>query len=184
MATEIAVEPETLTATEPEGLYEVVDGQVREKPQMGSFEIELAMILARLLDTFGRANELGRANTEMLYLLDRDTKLRRRPDVAFVSAERWGLERRAPRTAAWDVVPDLAVEIISPTNQTEEDMRKVQEYFRAGVRQVWMILPALEQVQVFPSPTESRILSRSDVLDAAPVVPGFRLVLADFFGQE
>ena len=181
-----ALESEVLgppTETEPEGLYEVVDGQVREKPAMGTFENILATNLVSLLNPFVRSNRLGWAVMENLFRLDSETNLQRRPDVAFVSADRWPLERRAPRATPWEVVPDLAVEVISPTNQTGDDMRKIEEYFQAGVKQVWLILPSVEKIHVYRSPKEIQVLSRGDILEGGSVVPGFRVDLNDFFGE-
>ncbi|HEU5115287.1 MAG TPA: Uma2 family endonuclease [Isosphaeraceae bacterium] len=186
MATATASELEVLdppTSTEPEGFYEVVDGQVREKAQMGSFETELAANLLALLHPFAQSNKLGRANMEMLYLLNRETKLQLRPDVAFVSAERWPLSRKAPRTAAWDVVPDLAVEIASPSNLINEDARKIEQYFQAGVKQVWLILPSVEKIHIYHSPKEIQVLGRGDTLEGGSVVPGFQVHLNDLFGE-
>src|SRR5688572_12345926 len=97
-------------------LYEVVNGQRREVTPMGAFETSLAKILLVHLDTFGLSQQLGEAYMEMLFLLDAAADLQRRPGVAFVSYGRWPKGRPVPRTAAWQVIPDLAVEVISPTN--------------------------------------------------------------------
>jgi Uma2 family endonuclease len=188
MATATAPETEVLehrSAMEPEGLYEVVDGLVREKPEMGAYEAALASVLGSLLDNFGRTNRIGQAFVEALFRLDHDQGLQRRPDVAFVSTDRWPLNRRPPRGEwAWDVIPDLAVEVISPTNRTLEDFVKIREYFPAGVRLVWMVLPAVDQIYVFHSPTEVRVLQRGDVLDGESVIPGFRVEVNELFGES
>src|SRR6059058_4936995 len=88
---------------EPEGLYEVVDGQIVATPPMGAFEVELASILQNWMGPFARSNHLGRVVTEMLFVIDPARGRERRPDVAFVSHERWPIDRRAPKTAAWEV---------------------------------------------------------------------------------
>jgi hypothetical protein len=75
------------TPNEPEGLYEVVDGQIVEKPQMAAFEAWIASELGQLLGQFAKANRLGIVVVEMLFLIDRARNLQRRPDVAFVSTE-------------------------------------------------------------------------------------------------
>ena len=64
--------------------------------------------------------------TETLFLLDRSRGLKRRPDVAFVSAKRWSLKREVPGTESWDVIPDLAVEVISKTNSANAVARKIE----------------------------------------------------------
>jgi Uma2 family endonuclease len=169
---------------EPERLYEVVGGKIVEKPPMGAYEAEIASILVYLMEHFVRANRLGRVVTEMLFRIDAERKLDRRPDVAFVSHQRWAIGRRAPRTAAWDVVPDLAVEVLSPGNRSVDDIAKVDDYFRAGVRAVWVIYPTLGKVYVYESPTRINVLTRGASLDGGEVLPGFTVPLAELFGDE
>lgn len=183
MATVTEIQAPVIEA-EPEGLYEVVDGKVVEKPAMGAYEVEVASYLQGLIDTFARANGLGRAVSDMLFRIDPRRRLERRPDVAFVAKERWPIERRAPKTSAWEIVPDLAVEIISPNNKTVDDARKLEDYFRAGVRAVWIVYPDVNKVYVYASPTEVTILALGDELDGGAVLPGFRLGLRELFGEE
>jgi Uma2 family endonuclease len=82
---------------------------------------------------------LGTSVTAMLFVLDAEHDLRRRPHVAFVSAARWPLDRALPGTGDWDVVPDLAVEVISPNDVFKDVLAKVCEYFHYGVQVVWVI---------------------------------------------
>jgi Uma2 family endonuclease len=168
---------------EPEGLYEVIDDQILEKPPMGAYEVELASFLQGVLDTFARTNGLGRAVTEMLFRIDPDRPLDRRPDVAFVSAARWPVEQRAPRAASWEVVPDLAVEVVSPSNRTADDLRAVEDYFRAGSRLVWLVVPGIARVYVYSSPTAVSFRSLGESIDGADLLPGFSLSLAELFGD-
>jgi Uma2 family endonuclease len=120
----------------------------------------------------------------MRFRIDRERGLERRPDVAFVSHERWPLDRRPPRTAAWDVVPDLAVEVISPNNRSNYDRQKLVEYFRAGVPAVWFVYPDLFKVDVCDSPMSVRILALGESLEWGTILPGFTLPLAVLFGQS
>src|SRR6266478_6655459 len=134
-------------------LYEVVDGQVVELAPMGAYEIRIATMLAVHLETFARQHQLGRAVQEMLFDLTSMVQRKRRPDVAFVSYDRWPRQRRIPRTEAWEVVPNVVVEVVSPTDRVDDVVDKVAEYFRAGVECVWVSLPSREQVYVYESPT-------------------------------
>ena len=79
------------------------------------------------------------------------------------------------------VAPELAVEVVSPHELANTMFGKVAQYFRAGVKAVWLVLPQQEQVYAYNSPTAVRILSRSDDLTGDAVVPGFRLPLVDLF---
>ena len=126
---------------------------------------------------------LGCVVPEMLFLLEDSPELKRRPDLAFVSAERWPIGKRVPRTEAWDVIPDLAVEFISQSNSADEVAGKIDEYFHAGVRQVWVVYPVTSKVQVYESPTRVKILQLGDELQGDPLIPGFRLPLSELFGE-
>ncbi|HUR54759.1 MAG TPA: Uma2 family endonuclease [Gemmataceae bacterium] len=105
----------------------------------------------------------------------------RKPDVAFVSYQRRPQNRPLPRVNAWPVVPDLAVEVVGPTDEMFDVIEKVGEYFAAGVQQVWLILSHVEQVFVFTGVTQVGVLTRAAALTADPLIPGFRMPLADLF---
>lgn len=160
-------------------LFEVVNGEKVPKP-VSNYENVMAGVLFARLEAHATANGIGRAVIEVMFDLP-NVNNDRRPDVAFVSAARWPLTRRVPRTQAWAVVPELAAEVVSPTDDMEDVMGKVEEYFRAGASVVWLVLPAQERVYVYTSPTTVRILSRDEELTGEPVLPGFRLHLADLF---
>jgi Uma2 family endonuclease len=164
-------------------LYEIVNGKRVEKP-MGWYESGIAFLLGYYLEHHARTGPFGRVHVEMMFRIDPAASLDRRPDVAFVSYERWPKKRRLPRTNACDVVPDLAVEVVSPTNLAKDVLAKVEEYFRAGVRLVWVVYPDLNQVYVYESPTRVRILHETDELDGGAVLPGFRLKVTALFEEE
>ena len=84
---------------------------------------------------------LGRLASEMLFRLA--------PSPTSSAGRTWpssptsaGPGPPVPKTAAWHVVPDLAVEVISPNDLAVEVLRKLDDYFRAGVRQVWVVYPS------------------------------------------
>lgn len=89
--------------------------------------------------SFARTDKRGKVVGEVLFLIDRVWNLQRRPDLAFVSNARWPYNRNAPQTAAWDVVPDLAIEVNRRTNAGNEIIAKIAEYFRAGVQRVRVV---------------------------------------------
>jgi Uma2 family endonuclease len=171
-------------ALESDGHYEVVNGKVVEKPAMGVYEIWIASELFGWLQRSPAIKDRGRVVSEMLFLLDPANDLKRRPDLAFVSFDRWARNRPVPRTAAWDVIPELAIEIISPTNLVTEVLVKVGEYFRYGTKAVWVVYPIEEQVYAYDSPTSVRVLSRSAHLEAPDLLPGFRLPLESLLEPE
>src|SRR5262245_37138197 len=167
-----------------DSLYEVVDGQVVEKPPMGAYQGELASLLHEYLAPFVREHQLGKVVVEVLFLINSATNLQRRPDVAFVSDARWPRKRHAPNDAVWNVVPDLAIEIVSPTNTAAEVTAKVEEYFQAGVQRVWVVYPDITAIYLHESSNVIRVVRLGDELDGDPVLPGFRLPLTALFEEE
>jgi Uma2 family endonuclease len=172
-----------LSSVESELLYEVVDGHIVEKASMGAYEVLIGSFLNTRLDSCARASHCGRAVSEMLFDLGAG-RSQRRPEVAYVSYDRWPRQRRVPRTQAWPVVPELAVEVISPSNTFEEVLSKVHEYFQAGVRHVWVVAPPQQQVYVYHSPSDILVFNVQDTLTGDPFLPGFRLQLAELFDLE
>ncbi|HEV3256971.1 MAG TPA: Uma2 family endonuclease [Gemmataceae bacterium] len=168
----------------PDGdvLYEVVNGEVREVPPMSRLAALVASVLAQSLGTFASQHKRGLVAVEMLFRLTTDGRRQRRPDVAFVAYERLPdpifTEDDPP---AWDVVPNLAVEVVSPSNTANELLEKTLEYFAAGVQLVWVIYPRHRRVFVYEPPASSRILLEQDELDGGTVLPGFRLSVAALF---
>jgi Uma2 family endonuclease len=162
-------------------LYEVVDGKQVELGPMGAHEIWLATVLAGYLTNFVRQHHLGRVVQELLFDFTAMVQRKRRPDVAFVSYERWPRQRPVPHAESWEVVPNLVVEVISPSDKGNDILDKVAEYFRLGVECVWVIFISQTQVNIYESPTQVRILTRADELYGEPVLPHFRLPLATLF---
>jgi Uma2 family endonuclease len=178
---ELEMLPPALVDSDAAKFYEVVDGKIVENPPMGARQSILASFLQDLVGPIARSSRLGRVVSETLFLLDRSRVLKRRPDVAFVSAERWSLKRQVPDTETWDVVPDLTVEVISESNSANSVARKIDEYFKAGVRKVWVIYPSTSKIYVYDSPTRVRILQPSDELDGEGIIPGFHVPLSALF---
>jgi Uma2 family endonuclease len=163
--------------------YEVVDGTIVELP-MGTSESELAFLIALEITQFAKPRGLGSSYPELLFRLIPGKNQRRRPDVAFLSAAKWPVGKRVPRGESWQVVPDLAVEVVSPTDSAEALERKIDEYFEAGVAAVWVVYPTSRKVYAYSSPTDVRILTPPAELDGGEVIPGFRLPLARLFEDD
>ena len=164
-----------------ESLYEVVDGLRVEVPAMGTRENYLASLLVTMLTNHVRPKQLGFAVMENLFNLGPDTP-QRRPDVAFVSKNRWP-KREVPSVNAWPVVPDLAVEIVSHSNTAWEIAGKVDEYLRAGVIAVWVIYPELKQVYVHESSSSVRVVGMDGHLEGGQFLPGLSIPIASLFEE-
>jgi len=164
-------------------LYEVVDGQVVEK-KMSARETEIASILVGMLTPYLRTNRLGKVVGEMLFRINPENDLRRRPDVAFVSHARWPFNRRVPNVPVWDMVPDLAIEVVSPSNSASTILRKVHDYFKAGVARVWVVYPEQTEVYIYSTPQQVQVVGIGQELDGGDLLPGFRLPVAVLFEDD
>ena len=172
--------PDDSLRFDDEDLFEVVNGERQELSPMGAFENVFASEFCGVIRDFAKPRKLGTVTTETLFALRHEPLLQRRPDGAFVSRKKMK-EHGLLRTSAWDVVPDLAVEIVSSTNFADEIDAKLVDYFSAGVRQVWVIYPETRRMYVYESLQKVRGHSEDDVIDAEPLLPGFTFRLADLF---
>jgi Uma2 family endonuclease len=159
-------------------ICELIDGVLVEKT-MGAKESMLAAEIARRLGNFVAERGLG-------VIAGPDGFLRvlpgqvRAPDVAFVSFDELPA-RKYPAEPIPDLVPQLAVEVLSESNTRQEMRRKLKDYFLAGVRLVWFIEPDNRQAQSYTAPDEVRVLAANQALDGDDVLPGFRLPLHELF---
>jgi Uma2 family endonuclease len=178
-ATLPGLKPDRSTVDEP--LHEIVRGERVELPEMAARSNIVKSDLHADLSVFVRKHKLGRAACETLFILDEFGDEQRRPDIAFVFAERWPLDREVPLEGDWQVAPNLAIEVSSTHDVLKDVMAKVRDYFRFGVQQVWLVMPEEESVYQYDSPTQVRILARDDRLENAELLPGFSLPLLDLF---
>ena len=162
-------------------LWEFVDGQLVEK-QVGSRQGQLANRIHNAIHAFVESRELGLSLVEMVFDLTEQTGHKRRPDVAFVSKERWPVDQLLPEVGDWKMVPTLAVEVVSPSNSFDEMIEKKNEYFRAGADAVWIVVLTAREILVYDSPTDVRVIDASGVLTAESILPGFELPLEKLFG--
>jgi len=161
-------------------LCELVDGVLVEKT-VGYQESFLAVFLSRVLGNHVEPRDLGLvAGADGMMSLARG--LVRIPDVSFVSWDRLP-GRHFPKAPVPKLAPDLAVEVLSPSNTAEEMARKLREYFAAGVRLVWFVDPRTRTVTVYTGPDQSKVLSEAETLNGEPVLPGFALSLKDLFAK-
>lgn len=177
--------PETLSAEdlpylEPEvDRVELVAGSVVRQPPPGFDHGAVSLAVGSVLRAFVREHRLGRAFGETGYVLARDPDTVRAPDASFVSEERLA-------TAAWRGpyrvgAPDLAVEVASPRDSESDLTAKAGEYLGAGGRAVWVLDPERRTVTVHRPGRKPVRLSTGEVLDGEPVLPGFRVPVAELF---
>ncbi len=159
---------------------ELIDGVLVEKT-VGYLESLLAVALAGRLRDFVRPGKLGLVLGEAgtLRILPGQVRV---PDVCFIRRDRFP-EGKLPDVPMPAVAPDLAVEILSPSNTEGEMQRKLRDYFAAGVRLAWLIDPRTRTARVFTATDRFTLLHEHDVLAGGDVLPGFELPLATLFAE-
>lgn len=164
---------------EDEHRLELSRGRVVREPRPGARHGVVATELIFRMETWARGRGLGRTVAVTGFLLSVDPPTVRGPDVAFISVG--NLPPQGPARGFWKGAPDLAVEVLSPSNSAAEIQGKVLEYLDAGARLVWVIDPETRTATVYRSRAEIRLLTGADSLDGGDVLPGFRLPLAELF---
>lgn len=169
--------PAPTVELDPEKLYEIVDGQPEEKKMAGARHGGVISRLSIRLGVYVESNDLGGlypANTTFQV-----GKNERMPDIAFVSAGR--IPPEGEPEGKWEIAPDLAVEVISPSDPDEKVSSKILDYLDAGVKQVWLVSPALRMITVFRSLTDVQVFTGDSQLVSEDLLPGFRCRLSDIF---
>lgn len=155
--------------------YELVDGERKEVPANVEHDGIGANIIALLMPYTRRRGIL--CSSQAGFRMTSGNI--RCPDVSFTLKERLP-DGKAPRSFG-DFAPDLCIEIISPTEDPQDMMRKVREYFASNAQQVWHLYPETQRVIVYQSPTSRAIYEADAELDGGNLLPGFRCRVADLF---
>ncbi len=158
---------------EPDELgYELDEGQlvVMTKPRPLHNRIVLRLTLE--LQKYLERQPIGEVfNPENLFVLGPNIK--RAPDVSFLRADR---AAQIDPSADIPGAPDLAVEVISPTDTVTATRRKIRQYFAAGASLVWVVHPETREVEVWREPERAEtVLQEGDLLEAPGTLPDFRL---------
>ncbi len=179
-ATRTITADELLAMPEDGVRRELVEGELREMTPAGFQHGRIAGNIAGELRNHVRAHDLGViATAEAAYLLSVDPDTVRSPDVSFVRRER--IEEVGDPTGFWPGAPDLAVEVISPTDRYSQVLEKVGDYVDAGTPLVVVVDPPARSVTVYRSRTDLIVLTEDDVLEGGDVVPGWKLPVREIF---
>ncbi len=183
----IRLQPPPGTATEEDALRaearyhrlcELIDGTLVEKT-VGWYESHLACAIFGILEQFSREHRLGFLTGESGLTRVEPGQLRM-PDVSFYSWSHFP-DHRPTTGQILNVVPDLAIEVLSPSNTPKEMKRKRKEYFLGGSTLVWEVNPIKKTVRVYNAPDESRLVREKGTLDGGTVLPGFKLSVVELF---
>lgn len=158
---------------------ELVRGQIVERTPTGGLHGLVTMELSRLVANYVREQGLGvviAAETGFILATNSDTV--RAPDVAFIAQDR--LPRPIPQRY-FPLAPDLAVEVVSPSDVAQDVRRKVIDFLQAGTRLMWVVYPETQTVDVYRPAQDVRVVDAQGVLQGGDVLPGFELSLRELF---
>lgn len=161
-------------------ILELVRGELKRMSPTGVTHGILCIRIGAALSSFVDEHGLGVVcGAETGFIVEKNPDSVLGADAAFISHER--LERVENIDKFAPFAPDLAVEVLGPSNTAQEIEDKVALYFAAGSRAVWIFNPKRRTVAVYGSPFEVRILGEQDALDGGEVLPGFKLDLSRLF---
>ena len=171
--------------TMPDGKdFELVNGELVERNM--SWESErIGSNVSGLLWGHCREHDCGEVNGSnagyQCYedVFPDDPDRLRKPDVSYISLDR--LPKEPMVKGHCPIVPDLAVEVVSPNDLSEEVEEKVDEYLRAGVRVVWIVYPQTKLIRVHRANGTVQDLHLHDELSGEDVIPGFRCPVSEVF---
>ena len=162
-------------------IVELVEGELVEMPLPNGVHGEVLAILTIRIGHFVLQNELGRVATgDAGFILERNPDGRdtvRGIDLAFIGKSK--APAPLPNTLL-EYSPDLAVEVISPSNEAADIHRKIRQLLAAGTTLVWIVYPSERTVEVHTSSGAST-LEGDDVLSGGDVLPGFEIAVREIF---
>lgn len=162
-----------------EKVYELVDGKKEAKEMGSSRHGGVGTRLIIRLGGYVEAHGLGAVyGPDTTFQISRNERM---PDVSFLSAAR--IPSEGETDEKWPLAPDLAVEVISPSETWLKVNRKLRDYFAAGVQQIWLLSPELREVHVYDSPKAITVLTEEDEVVNETLLPGFRLRIGELFRQ-
>ena len=180
-----SVLPQTLTANELLRLpdtgmrYELVRGEIVELMPPGGKHGAIGVALAMLLRLWTKQYTGGYVAVEAGYILAYNPDTVRGPDVSYVRSER--TPTKGIPEGFWDLAPDLAVEVVSPSETAEDVREKVRDFLRAGTPLVWTVYPRTREVIVHTTDGLARTYGESDTLEFPDVLPEFSCTVAELF---
>jgi Uma2 family endonuclease len=169
---------ELLALPDPKS-FELYDGELRTVSPANARHGDIASQIGMLLRQYVSPRKLGRVMIGAGYVLARNPDSVLGPDVSFLAQAR--IPAAGLPEKSFEGSPDLAVEIISPTNPRREIEKKMQRYFRAGTLLRWVVDPTSETVHLHRPNAPVHTVSRRDTISGEMVIPGFSCNVAEFF---
>jgi Uma2 family endonuclease len=160
--------------------YELIKGELKKMAPAGHWQGRVTINITTPLAQHVRAHNLGAVYAaETGFKLASDPDVVRALDVAFIRRER--VEEVGNVEGYWPGAPDLAVEVVSPSDTYTEVQEKVFDWLEAGTRMVIVVMPRRQAVAVYRSLSEIVMLTENDALDGGDVVPGWTMPVRNLF---
>ena len=170
---------------QPEYAYKrfyLMDGVIYEMSPVKRIHSRLANRISMFLGMYVEERDLGEVHGEIGCYAPGDRNTMLAPDVAFFSHARLSQQ---PEDEFFSVMPDLAVEVASPSNTVSQLRRKASIYLDNGSRVVWIVLPSQRGVDVCRSASGARLdiefVGADGILSGEDALPGFELALSRLF---
>lgn len=159
---------------------ELVRGVLRETMASGHRHGKIAVNLAMELNIFAKAKRIGTVvASDSGVWLERDPDTVREPDVAYTSAAKIPLDAEIDGYA--EVVPDLVVEIVSPSDSRRWARDRAQMWLDHGAPLVWIVHPDTRTIDVYRPGAAAMTLGENDSLNGHDVLPGFTCPVRTIF---
>ena len=157
--------------------YELDEGELIEMTRPAYKHNRVLKKLTVEMDLYFRKHQIGEVLiSENLYALSPNT--RRAPDVAVILGDR---RAELQDAKVISIIPDIAAEVLSPSETPRMIHRKLKQYFAAGVQEVWLIDPDVKEIEIWKGPSlPDPVLAAGDVLTSA-LLAGFALPLEELF---
>jgi Uma2 family endonuclease len=155
-------------------LFEYIGGEPVESPS-NPFVSKIAARISYWITHYLMENDIGHIIGEAGgYMVAGE---RYAPDVAYISKAR---QPELPQQGYNPIPPDLAVEVLSPSNEPDEIQIKINNYLLAGTV-VWLVNPARKRVTVFMSGRAAQPINVQGTLDGGDILPSFTLAVKEIF---
>lgn len=155
--------------------HELEAGRLLSEPLPAHRRDRVRRRLERILEDHVAATDLGEVFGEAGYVLARDPDTVRGPDVSFVARRRLV---DFDDSRFFEGAPDLAVEIVSPSNRPAEIRAKVADYLAAGCRLVWVVDPGRRIVTAYRELLAPKTVGENASIDGEDVLPGLTIPVA------
>jgi Uma2 family endonuclease len=164
--------------------HEVVNGELVMSPKNNFQHENICGRLFLALESFNRLHKLGvvLGSSAGFWMHNRNC---RAPDVSFIPKARLQQLGFRPSTRRFfPGAPDLAVEILAPSNTRSEIDERLNDFFASGTQIAWIINPDDECAEVCHSLVKRQLIGTGGFLDGDHLLPSFQFPIADLFTPQ